>query len=84
MFRGNKLRQRIVINVDTAERIGSVHDVEIDGISGRITQLVVRRYGGLAGFFRFGETLIPWDSIAAAGTEFILVKYIDFGEKCLK
>ena len=84
MYRGNKLRQRIVINAATAERIGSVYDVEIDAVSGRITQLIVRRYGGLAGLFRFGETMIPWDAIVAAGTEFILVKHIEISEKRLK
>lgn len=84
MFSGNQLRRRIVINADTAERVGSVYDAEIDAVTGQVTRLVVRRYGGLAAFFKIGETLIPWSAIVAAGSEYILVKKIDFGEKCLK
>lgn len=84
MFRSNKLRQRIVINIDTAERLGSVSDIEIDELSGRITKIVVKRAGFFSSFFHFSELVIPWDAITAAGTEFILVKSYELNEKCLK
>ena len=84
MFRSNSLRQRVVISVDTAERLGTVSDIEIDEISGRITKIIVTRSGFFSSFFRFRELIIPWDAITAAGSEFILVKSYEISEKCLK
>ena len=84
MFRSNTLRQRVVINVDTAERLGTVSDIEIDERSGRITKIIVRRSGFFSCFMRFRELIVPWDAITAAGREFILVKTYEIGEKCLK
>ncbi|MCH5211549.1 MAG: YlmC/YmxH family sporulation protein [Oscillospiraceae bacterium] len=75
MFHGCSLRQRIVINTDTAERIGCVADIEIDNTEGRITKLIVRRRAGLLfGLLHIGEVSVPWESITAIGREFILVK----------
>ena len=85
MFRGYNLRQRTVIDIDTAERIGSVSDVEIDEATGNISSIIVkRRYGFFSGFFGFGEVTIPWGAIEAVGRAFVLVKTFDFGGKCLK
>ena len=84
MFRSNTLRQRIVINADMAERLGTVSDIEIDEVSGRITKIIVRRAGLLSSFFRFRELIIPWEAITAAGSEFILVKSLELSEKYLK
>ena len=76
MFRSNRLRQRIVIDVNSAERIGYVGDVEIDEISGRITKLIIRKHGGLLSLFRLGEVAVPWEYITAVGREFVLVKTV--------
>lgn len=85
LFRGYNLRQRIVIDIDTAERIGSVSDVEIDEATGHISSIIVkRRFGYFSGFLGFGELTVPWSAIMAVGREFVLVKSFDFGEKCLK
>lgn len=75
MFHGCSLRQRIVINTETAERIGCVADIEIDDNVGRITKLIVRKRAGLlSGLFHIGEIPVPWESITAIGKEFILVR----------
>lgn len=85
MFRGYNLRQRIVVDVDTAERVGIISDVEIDELSGRISKLIVRKKGGfLSGAFGIGEVCVPWSAITAVGREFVLVKSFDFPEKRLK
>lgn len=85
MFRGYNLRQRIVIDVNSAERIGIISDVEIDEGNGQISAIIIKRKMGLfSGMFGFGEIRIPWASIQAVGREFVLVKSFDFGEKCLK
>ena len=78
MFHGCSLRQRIVINTETAERIGCVADIEIDNTDGRITKLIVRKRAGLLfGLFHIGEVSVPWESITAIGKEFILVKILE-------
>ncbi len=77
MFRSRRFRQRLVINIDTAERIGVVSDMEIDELTGRITQIIVRRGSFIPGFLRMNEIMIPWDSIKASSNEFILVKIFD-------
>lgn len=85
MFRGYNLRQRVVIDADTAERIGVISDVEIDELSGRIAKLIVKRRNGLfSGCFGIGELTVPWNAITAVGREFVLIKSFDFGEKRLK
>ena len=85
MFKGTKLRKRVVIDISTAEGLGYVSDLEIDEVSGCVTALIVRKASGFFGnFFGFGEVNIPWHSVVAMGNEFVLVKTFDFIEKCLK
>lgn len=85
MFKGTKLRKRVVIDIATAEGLGYVSDLEIDEISGCVTALIVRKTTGFLGnFFGLGEVSIPWHCVVAMGNEFVLVKTFDFAEKCLK
>lgn len=85
MFRGHNLKQRIVIDINTAEKIGYVTDVEIDEISGNISYLIVSKYmTWWSGFFGIGEVSLPWASVTALGDEFVLVKISNFMEKSLK
>lgn len=85
MFNGGKLRRRIVIDANTAERIGYVSDIEIDEVSGRVTSIIIRRsHSFLCGVFNFGQSSIPWHLITAMSEEYVLVKTFDFGEKYLK
>ncbi len=81
MFHGAKLRRRTVIDINTAECIGYVSDIEIDEASGRITAVIVRKhYGLLASLFRIGEMSVPWQTITAMSDEFVLVKSFEFVE----
>ena len=81
MFNGAKLRRRTVIDINTAECIGYVSDIEIDETDGRITAVIVRKhYGLLASLFRIGEMSVPWHTITAMSNEFVLVKSYDFSE----
>lgn len=85
MFKGTKLRKRIVIDIKTAEGIGYVSDLEIDEISGYVVAIIVRKGGGIfGGLFGIGEISVPWESVVAMSEEFVLVKTFDFAEKCLK
>lgn len=85
MFRGYDLRQRIVIDVNTAERLGTISDVEIGESDGAIRQIIIRRRGGFfVRAFGFGEISVPWSAITAVGREFVLVNSLVFGENYLK
>lgn len=75
MFRTDSFKNREVINIDTAERIGIVADVEIDTESGNIKSLIVKRSGILNMLGR--ELIIPWNSIAVIGKEIILVRVVE-------
>ena len=72
MFRGEKLRHREVVDVQTAERLGYVWDLEIDEKDGRITAIVVIRGGWWRRLFGMGEFIIPWGEIAAVGDKYVL------------
>ena len=81
MFHGAKLRRRTVIDINTAECIGYVSDIEIDEVSGCITSVIVRKhYGLLASLFRIGEMSVPWHTITAMSDEFVLIKSFDFNK----
>ena len=81
LFHGAKLRRRTVIDINTAECIGYVSDIEIDEVSGRITAMIIRKhYGLLASLFSIGEMSVPWQTITAMSDEFVLVKSYDFIE----
>lgn len=81
MFHVAKLRRRTVIDINTAECIGYVSDIEIDEANGRITAVIVRKhYGFFSSLFRIGEMSVPWHTITAMSDEFVLVKSFDFSE----
>ena len=85
MFRGYDMRQKVVVDVNNAERLGTVADVEIDERSGELRYMIVRRHGGIfPRMFGWGELEIPWNAVTAVGREFILVNSLFFGEKMLE
>ncbi len=75
ILRTTDLRQREVINVITAERIGYVSDVEMNCESGCIEALIVPIRRGLGGLFgRRKDCIVPWDKIVSIGRDLVLVK----------
>lgn len=77
MFRSHSFKNREVINIDTAERIGIVSDVEIDEVTGSIRALIVKRHGSFLSTMLGGELIIPWSSIAVMGEEIVLVRAVE-------
>ncbi len=78
MFRGIKLRQREVINISTAERIGIVSDIEIDENTGNIKSIIVPgRFHIFSKIFGQGEIVIPWQNIEVVGKDVILVRILE-------
>ena len=71
-----ELRNKEVICIKDATRLGFVNDVEIDTCSGKLVSLVI--YGkpklfGLMG--REDDIIIDWDCIEVIGDDTILVSY---------
>lgn len=80
MFRGYKLRQKEVINIRTAERIGFVRDVEINESSGSVDAIIVPRRGCFVKRIFGGEMIIPWSAVEVVGDEVILVNLFEPGK----
>ena len=72
MFRGARLKNRPVINSQTAQKLGTVCDIEIDEVNGRIVSIIVIRGGVIKRFLGLGEFVIPWQNIIAVGVKYIL------------
>lgn len=69
------LRQKKVIDVDTAEQIGYICDMDIDFASGKILSVGIPK-GGISWLIRdFNGIKVSWDEVVAIGREYILVKF---------
>lgn len=74
MFRAHHLKRKEVIDIETAERIGYVSDVEIGEERGNIEAIIVPKRTGFINFFWGGEIIIPWNMVAVVGRDVVLVK----------
>lgn len=75
MQNSGELRRKEVIDIRTAERLGTVYDIDVDLESGRINSLILpshELFGAIFGKKR--EIVIPWSAVVAVGREFILVE----------
>ena len=74
MLKNFDLKQKKVIDIDTAELVGYIRDMDIDVETGRINSVTVPS-GGVLKAFGIGRSItVPWDSVMAVGKEYILVK----------
>lgn len=75
MFRALKLRQMEVVSIYDARRLGYIYDVEINDSDGSVAAIIVRSKLGFWGrLFGKGEYIIPWEQIAVAGYDLVLVR----------
>jgi YlmC/YmxH family sporulation protein len=75
VFRGHHLRQKEVISITTAERLGFISDVEISEQTGNVEAIIVPRRGSFwKRLFGRGEIVIPWSAIAVVGEDVVLVR----------
>lgn len=85
MFRTMKLRQKEVINIETAQRLGFISDVEINEHDGNIEAIIVPGRGWfLSRFFGGRELVIPWQNICVIGEDLVLVKIFEICDNRLK
>ena len=69
------LRQKKVIDVDTAEQIGYIRDMDIDFESGKILSVTIPRNSFSRLFQDFKGITVSWDEVLAIGSEYVLVKF---------
>lgn len=75
MLRACDLKQREVVNVVNAERLGFIYDVDVDFATGKINSIIVPNKSGVLGMFgKKDDYVIPWDCIVAIGPELVLVR----------
>jgi YlmC/YmxH family sporulation protein len=69
------LQAKDVVNVQDGQKLGQIHDVEIDLKMGQIKAIVVPAESKLFGLISGGkEWVIPWRQIVKIGTDVILVR----------
>ncbi len=78
MFRGYNLKQKEVVNIKTAQRLGRISDVEISELTGNVEAIIVPRKGCLLKrLLGGGEMIIPWSAIEVVGEDLVLVRLFD-------
>ena len=73
MYRAGELRQKEVININDASRMGYVSDVEVSLNRGEIEAIVVPGRMKLFHFGKNDDCVIPWEKIKMIGDDIILV-----------
>lgn len=74
MQNSNDLRRKVVIDINNAEKLGTVNDIDVDVKTGKIISIILPPKDIISGFFLKGrERVIPWSAVRAVGGEFILV-----------
>ena len=74
MLKNFDLRQKRVIDVDTAEAIGFIRDMDIDFETGKIRSVTIPQKGIFGILSGSKNVTVPWASVVAIGNEFVIVK----------
>lgn len=78
MTRACDLKQREVINISNAQKLGYIYDVDIEFETGKILSLIIPRQRGLFNLFpKRNAYIIPWEKIIAVGKEVVLIDVRD-------
>lgn len=69
------LKQREVINITTAERVGFISDVEMDFEKGCVEAVIVPIRRGISGVFgKKQDVTVPWKNIVSVGKDLVLIE----------
>lgn len=75
MIKLSELQMKEIIVIEDGQRLGHIHDLEIDVDSGYITSLIILEQNKKGGFFgKAIETSVQWSQITTIGTDVILVR----------
>ena len=79
MLRACDLRQKEVINIVNASRLGYVYDVEINFETGNIVAIIVPGKPRILGVIgKKDDYVIPWDNIVRVGEDIVLVEMSEY------
>lgn len=81
MYRAGELRQKEVINLTDASRLGFVSDVEVSLEAGAIEAVIVPGKAKILNFGNGKDLVIPWEKIKRIGKDVILVDLPAIAEK---
>jgi len=70
------LREKQVINLCDGSCLGCPTDFEFDICDGRVLSLIIAQDGGIFGFSKCDNIVIPWCKIECFGEDTILVKIL--------
>lgn len=79
--KAGELRQKEVINISDAARLGFVADVEVSMEKGAIEAIIVPGRAKLFNFSKNGDCVIPWNKIKKIGDDVILVELSELSVK---
>ena len=74
MLKNFDLRQKRVIDMDTAEAIGFIRDMDIDFDTGKIKSVTIPHSGFFGAVLKGKAITVPWESVVSIGSEFVIVK----------
>lgn len=74
MLKNFDLRQKRVIDMDTAEVIGFIRDMDIDFETGKIRSVTIPKGGVFGSFSREKNVTVPWERVVSIGSEFVIVR----------
>jgi sporulation protein, YlmC/YmxH family len=76
VLKASEFQTKDVVNVSDGRRLGQVHDLELDVVSGRVQAIIVPSGGRRFGLWGGGgnEYVIPWRNIVKIGKDVILVR----------
>ncbi|MBR5809729.1 MAG: YlmC/YmxH family sporulation protein [Clostridia bacterium] len=74
MLKNFDLRQKRVIDVDTAEAVGFIRDMDIDFETGKIRSVTIPQKGIWGILSGSKNVTVPWERVVAIGNEFVIVK----------
>ncbi len=79
-----QLRDKDVINLCNACRLGCINEIEFDTCSGQICSLVLSRGNSWLCLGRDDDLILPWNRIECIGDDAVLVKISDEELACLQ
>ncbi len=78
------LTEKQVVNLCDGKILGYIIDFKIDICNGRLTDIIIPGEGGIFGFKKCTDIVIPWDKICKIGKDTIIVDIGMLPQECEK
>lgn len=71
------LKQKKVIDLDTAEFLGYIKGMDIDIETGKINSVTIPKKGILGAFGGKNTLVLSWDRVVSIGSEYVIISQND-------